>query len=328
MTGGRIAVTGIASFLGSRVLRALAASHGADALVAVDVAEPDADLGVRHRLVDFTAPASGERLLEAFREEKVSAVVHAAALTNPSRDGSYAHELESIGTLNVLAAAAAAGVGHFVLRSFTAVYGAQGRNPAYLTEDRPLQPSLSLGWARDKLEAEQHAASFARRYPAMKIAVLRFATLFGPGVRTFYTALFDHRLVPVLMGYDPLVQLLHPEDALDALMAAVAGRAEGAFNIVPSRPIPLLAALHLADKVVLPVPHPVAYPAADLLWASGLADAPAGFIDFVRYPFLGDGDKARRVLGFTARRSSREALEDYLRARHRRPAASAAEAQP
>jgi nucleoside-diphosphate-sugar epimerase len=37
-------------------------------------------------------------------------------LTNPSRDGAYAHELESIGTLNVLAAAAAAGVGHVVLR--------------------------------------------------------------------------------------------------------------------------------------------------------------------------------------------------------------------
>ena len=316
MTSGRVAVTGIASFLGSRILRALAEERGGDALVAVDVAAPDADLGVRHRAVDFTEPSSGEQLLEALRDEKVTTVIHAAALTNPARDGSYAHELESIGTLNVLAAAAAAGVGHFLLRSFTAVYGAHGRNPAYLTENRPLQPNLSLGWARDKLEAEQHAASFSRRYPAMKIAILRFATLFGPGVRTFYTSIFDKRLVPVLMGYDPLIQLLHPEDALAAFRAALERRADGAFNVVPSRPIPLLAALHLAGKVPLPVPHPIAYPAADLLWAAGLGDAPAGFIDFARYPFLGDGERARRELGFTSRHSSREALEAYLSDRH------------
>ena len=150
----------------------------------------------------------------------------------------------------------------------------------------------------------------------MKVTVLRFAPLFGPGVRTFYTAIFDHRLVPVLMGYDPLVQLLHPDDALAAFLGVIDDRVAGAFNIVPGRPIPLLAALHLAAKVPVPIPHPLAYPAADLLWSAGLADAPAGFIDFVRFPFLADGDKARRELGFAARYSSREALEAYLRYRH------------
>jgi len=316
MSRGRIAVTGIASFLGSRVLRALAGSHGGKAVVAVDIAVPEPALGVRHRVIDLTDPASGQTLLDALREEKVTTVVHAALLTNPSRDKTYTHELESIGTLNVLAAAAAAGVGHVVLRSFTAVYGAHGRNPAFLTEDRPLQPNQSLAWARDKLEAEQHAASFARRYPAMNITVLRMAPLFGPGVRTFYTAIFDKRLVPVLMGYDPLVQLLHPDDALAAFVNVIESHVAGAFNVVPVRAIPLLAALHLAEKLPVPIPHPMAYPAAELLWSAGFAGAPAGFVDFVRFPFLADGDKARRELGFRARYSSREALEAYLRYRH------------
>ena len=326
MTGGRVAVTGIASFLGARVTRALAGLLGGDSVVALDIAVPDAALGIRHHAVDLTEPAAGQALLELLREEGVATLVHAALLTNPIRDATRAHELESIGTLNVLAAAAAAGVDHVVLRSITAVYGASGRNPAYLTEERPLQASLALAWARDKLEAEQHAASFARRYPAMKIGVLRFAPLFGPGVRTFYTAIFDHRLVPVLMGYDPLVQLLHPDDAMAAFMAVLDERTAGIFNVVPTRPIPLLAALHLAEKVPVPVPHPVAYPAADLLWAAGVSGAPAGFVDFVRFPFLADGDKARRELGFTARYSSREALAAYLR--DRRPdAVPSAEAE-
>jgi len=316
MSQGRIAITGTSSFLGARLLSELAAARGPDAVVSVDVAAPSVRGPVLHREIDLTRPASGQELLDALREDGVGTLVHAAFATNPRRDGAYAHELESIGTLNVFAAAAAAGVGQVVLRSFTAVYGADGRNPAYLTEDRPLQPNPALGWARDKLEAEQHAASFARRYPAMKIAVLRFAPLFGPGVRNFYTRVFDRRLVPVPMGFDPLVQLLHPDDALAALHLALERGASGAFNVVPSRPIPLLAALHAAAKVAVPVPHPAAYAAADLLWAAGLADAPGAFVDYVRYPVLGDGERARRELGFAARHSSRDALEAYLRERH------------
>jgi UDP-glucose 4-epimerase len=316
MKQGRLAVTGIGSFLGSRMLRAMAEARGGDRVVAVDVAEPPASLRVRHRELDLTEPASGQRLLDALREEGVDTLVHAAFSTNPRRDTAAAHELESIGTLNVLAAAAAAGVGHMIVRSFTAVYGAQGRNPAYLTEDRPLQPNPALAWVRDKLEAEQHAASFARRYPSMTVTVLRFAPLFGPGVRTFYTALFDHRLVPVLLGFDPLVQLLHPEDAMAAILLAVESRVGGAFNVVPARPIPLLTALHVAAKVPVAVPHPVAYAVSDTLWAAGLADAPGAFVDYVRYPFLGDGEKARRELGFEPRHTSRQALDAYLRDRH------------
>ena len=253
---GRIALTGAASFLGAQLLRRLVETKGAARLLVADVAPPPAALDVRHRAVDLTEPAADQRLLDVFREEDVEAVLHFAFYTGPRRDTTHVHELESIGTLAVLAAAAAAGVGRVVMRSFTAVYGARGQNPAFLTEDRPLQPHPALGWVRDKLEAEQHAASFSRRYPELRIAVLRFAPLLGPRVHTFYTRILDRRVVPVLMGYDPLVQMLHPDDALAAVEAAVDRPAAGAFNIVPSRPIPLLTALHLAGKIPVPVPHP------------------------------------------------------------------------
>jgi UDP-glucose 4-epimerase len=252
--------------------------------------------------------------------------VHLAFFSNPQRDSGYAHELESIGTLNLLAAAAAAGVAHVVIRSFTAAYGARGQNPAFLTEDLPLKPNPALGWARDKVEAEQHAAVFAKRYPEMKVSVLRFAPLFGPEVRSFYTHVFDHRVVPVLMGYDPLFQLLHPEDALAALDLAIERAPRGPINVVPRSAIPLLRALHLAAKVPVPVVHPVAYLTADLLWASGLGAAPGAFVDYVRYPFVADGSRAEREMGFRARHSSREALDAYLRFRHPGAARSVSEA--
>jgi UDP-glucose 4-epimerase len=323
---GRIAITGVASFLGARLLRRLVESRGPENLLAVDVAAPPARLGVRHRAIDFTEPASDQRLLELLREEAVETIVHAAFFTSPRRDSSYAHELESIGTLNLLAAAAAAGVRRVVVRSFTAVYGARGHNPSFLTEEHALQPNPSLAWVRDKLEAEQHAAAFARRYPDMAVARLRFAPLVGPGVHTFYTRLFDHRIVPFPMGYDPLLQLLHPDDAVAALLAAIEAAPTGAFNVVPSRPLPLLTAYHLAARIPVAVPHPLAYAGADLLWAAGVGAAPGAFVDYVRFSFVADGEKARRELGFRPRFSSREALTAYLRYRHPRATWREAEA--
>jgi UDP-glucose 4-epimerase len=322
----RIAVTGTASFLGSRILRRLAAARGGDAILALDIAPPPAALKVRHLALDLSEPAADQKLLDAFREHEVGVVVHTAFFSNPRRDRNHSHELESIGTLGLLAAAAAADVGQVVMRSFTAVYGARGENPNFLTEERALPRNLALAWARDKLEAEEHAAAFARRYRQLKISVLRFAPLFGPQVRTFYTALFDRRLVPVPMGYDPLLQLLHPEDALAALEVAVERAAPGVFNVVPKAPIPLLSALHLAGKIPLPVPHPLAYAAADALWAAGLGPAPGGFIDYVRFLFVADGARAERELDFKARYSSRDALAAYLEYRHPRRRVREAEA--
>jgi UDP-glucose 4-epimerase len=309
----RTAITGTASFLGGRLLRRLVSARGADAVLAVDITPPPTTLqGVRHRMVDLTLPGADRRLVEVFREEDVDTVVHAAFFTTPRRDSAYAHELESIGTLHLAAGAAAAGVRHLLLRSFTAVYGARGQNPSFLTEERKPDADSRLAWVRDKVEAEAHAFSFSRRYPALGVTVLRFATLVGAGVHTFYTRLLSKRVVPVPLGYDPLIQMLHPDDALDATVLALEKGPCGVINVVPRATITLLTALHLSDKVIVPVPHPAAYPLAELFWASGVGEAPGGFIDYARFPCVADGEKAKLELGFVARHSSREALESYL----------------
>jgi len=207
-------------------------------------------------------------------------------------------------------------VSHVVLRSFTAVYGARGQNPNFLTEDDPPRPDESFPWIRDKVEAERHAAAFARRYPGMTVTVLRLAPLVGPGVYTFYTRLFSHPVVRVVMGYDPLMQLLHPEDALAAFEAAIERRRGGIYNVVPRDTLSLLTILHLAGKVTFPVPHLLAYALADALWSVGVGEAPGGFIDYVRFLCVADGDRARRELGFESGYGSREALMAYLAYRY------------
>ena len=313
----RIALTGTASYLGSRILRRLVELRGRDSVVAVDITAPPTTLhGVRYRMVDLTLPGADQRLIDVFREEQVDTVVHAAFFTTPRRDAAYSHELESIGTLHLAAAAAAGGVRHLLLRSFTAVYGARGQNPNFLTEAPRPDGHGRLAWVRDKVEAEEHAFSFSRRYPTLGVTVLRFATLLGPGVHTFYTRMFSKRVVPVVLGYDPLLQLLHPDDALEATQRALDKGPCGVVNVVPRATLSLLTILHLADKLAVAVPHVAAYPLAEMWWAAGLGEAPGGFIDYVRFLFVADGEKARRELGFVPRFSSRDALMAYLEYRY------------
>lgn len=310
---GRIAITGASSFLGERLLRRLLREGHGDDLLVIDLAEPPLAEGAVHfRKVDLTEPAADQAILDLLKAFEVETLVHLAFFTNPRRDTTNAHELESIGTLAVLAAAAAASVSNVIMRSFTFVYGARGQNPALIREETPLPRSTPLGWLRDKVEAEEHAASFARRYPEMSVRVLRFAPLLGPGIRSFYSRIFDRRLVPTLLGYDPLLQLLHPDDAEEALVRAAFSSARGAFNIVPRGVLPLSNAIHLSGKVPAPVPHLLAYWSVDALYAAGLVEAPSGFIDYVRYPCIADGGRAERELGFVARYSSRESLDRYV----------------
>lgn len=322
---GRIAITGASSFLGERFLRRLIRDGHGDDIVVIDVAEPSISEGSIHfRKIDLTLPAADQAMLDLLKADGIETLVHMAFFTSPRRDTTNSHELESIGTLAVLAAAAAANVRNFVMRSFTFVYGARAENPALVRESAHLPARAPLGWLRDKVEAEEHAASFAKRYPEMAVRVLRFAPLLGPYVRTFYTRIFDRRLVPTLMGYDPLLQLLHPDDAEEALVRATFSNARGAFNITPRGVLPLSTGIHLSGKVPAPVPHLAAYLAVDALYGTGIVEAPSGFIDYVRYPCVADGEKARRDLDFVAKYSSREALDSYIAYRHPAPESRAA----
>ena len=166
-----IALTGTASFLGGRLLRRL-----------VSGARRRRGAGGRHHAAAHDAPgrAPPHGGPDAARRGPPAArgvprgggghrlprgVLHDARGATPA----YSHELESIGTLHLAAAAAAAGVRHLVLRSFTAVYGARGQNPSFLTEDkRPRRRTRGSAGCATRLEAEEHASSFARRYPGLR----------------------------------------------------------------------------------------------------------------------------------------------------------------
>ena len=314
--GGRpkVAVTGGSGYLGARFVRALAARGTWDVVVLDLAPAANTPSEVRHRFLDLNLPHSDGTVYRILKEERPDVLVHLAGLRSPIRDAVYAHELNSIGTLNVFGAAGEAGIKRLIHYSTTMVYGARGDNPAFLTEDHPMRPDVADHFVRDFVEAEQHARAHARTHPEAKVAVLRFAPLLAPERRDYRLRYMESGVAMTMMGYDPLVQFLHPDDAVEALLKVVEKPdAHGVFNIAPDGVLPISSVHLLFGTPEVPLPHPVAYTVAEALWILGIGTAPGIHAHYVRYPCIADNEKARRVLGFVPRRSTLETVLSVAR---------------
>jgi UDP-glucose 4-epimerase len=205
-----------------------------------------------------------------------------------------------------------------VLWSQTWLYGAHPSNPNFLTEEHPLRAPRAEPFFADKVEAEEQARRLAQPPPGAVVTILRTAPILGPTVRNVVTRYLTRRLVPTMMGFDPLVQFLHENDAVAALCLALTHDAPGTFNVVGNGVLPLSTVIKLADRIAVPIPHPIAEIFTGMGWLAQLVEAPPAFLKYLRFLCVADGRKARDVLGFRPAYTSREALVDFVRARSMR----------
>ena len=293
----KVAITGGAGFLGSRLVKELALLGEWD-IVVLDLAPAsNVPAEVRHRFLDLNLPHADGTVYRILKDEAPDVVVHLAAIRSPSLDTTYTHELNSLGALHVLAAAGEAKIPKVVMGSTTMVYGARGDNPNFLTEEHRLRADAQDRFVMDFVEAEKHARDHQRNYPDCHVSVLRFAQVHAPEVRDYKAKYFESFFAVTMLGYDPLIQVLHPEDAASALMKAVTVKeTRGVFNIAPEGVLPLSSILLLYGALPVPVPHPVAYPLIEAAWLAGLALAPGIHAHYLRYLCVASNDKARKVL--------------------------------
>jgi UDP-glucose 4-epimerase len=314
-----VALTGASSFLGANLIGLLEEDERVHRIVSLDV-KPPATAGKKTCVyeVDLTQPAAESRLAEILAAERVDTLLHLAFLASPTHAAAWAHELESVGTMHVLVAARHAQVRKLVAWSQTILYGAHPSNPNFLSEQHPLRASVREPFFLDKIEAEGEAARFAQRAPGSVVTILRTAPILGPTVENYVTRYLSRRLVPTMMGFDPLLQFIHEVDAIAAFKLAVDRDVPGTFNVVGEGVLPLSTVIKLAGRVAIPVPHPLAETLTALGWAAQIADAPPVFLKYLRFLCVADGQKAWDTMGFRPAYTTREALLDFTSAQRLR----------
>lgn len=174
----RILVTGGAGFIGSNFVRYV---NRVDPEMQVRVID-DFSTGYRSNLAGtevelFEGSFLDTALLDT-AVRGVDSIVHLGAVPSVPRslsDPRRSHDANATGTLNVLEAARAAGVGHVVVASSSSVYGS---NPALPKREdawtRPMSP-----YAATKLITEAYAIAYGHSF-GMATLALRFFNVYGP----------------------------------------------------------------------------------------------------------------------------------------------------
>ena len=295
---GVIGITGLRSFLGGGLAARLAALDPRPRVVGLDRRRPfRLDERVDFREVDFTAPGADTSLAGWLERDEIQTLVHLAFRTDPGPDLAADHELDTEGSLQVLRACEAAKVRKLVVASTTMCYGARADNPNFLSEEHPLRGHPDAHGVADRIETEELVARWRDAHPDVEVTVLRCCWICGPSVRNRTLRYLSLPVVPVPLGYDPLIQLIHEDDVLDVFERVALESHPGVFNVVGDGALPLSHLLRLSGQRALPLPTPLLHRLAYLPAQGQTGDPPSAFYDYLRYLWVADGRRGWEAFG-------------------------------
>jgi UDP-glucose 4-epimerase len=222
-----------------------------------------------------------------------------------------AHELNVIGTMNILAACGGENstVKKFVFKSSAHYYGSEQDDPAFFTEamGRPHPPRTRI--ERDIVEAEATVADFAEKNPDVGVTIMRFANVLGPDVHTSHTRLMSLPVVPMILGFDPRYQFVHEDDVVAALEHVVGDDLRGIFNVAGDGVLAFTEVVGLLGKSYAPLLPP---------WGTGVAASalrragiriPPEMLQQLRFG-RGVDNRKLKATGFMYRYTTREAVQN------------------
>ncbi len=309
-----VLITGIAGRWGRRLARQLV-KFPIIRVLGLDIRAPERPIeGIEYIQADLRNPL----LVELLRKEKVEAILHmvfASGLSPESRKLSSEESFQTnvMGTMELVAAANAAGVKQVILKSTTMIYGAFIDNPVYLTEDSPLRARDGMPNLRQRYEIGRFVADFRRNHD-LKIAVLRYPGIIGASGASSLMQYLAQPVPPMLLGFDPLFQVVHEADVIGSLLHALTTEANGVFNIAADGVMPLSQLIRRVGRQPVPVFHPLAYGLRRIpgLKNNPLLDQIMPFeLDFLRYPWVVDTTKMREELGYEPKHTAEEAVETF-----------------
>lgn len=266
---------------------------------------PDRPRDVVHLQFDLRR----KKTRDVFRAENVSAVVHLGVLHDPRASAEMHHEWNVVGFQKLLEYAAAYRVRKVVVLSSGNVYGPRPDNPQFLTEESPLLGGAAFSEIRDLIEVDMLAQSFFWKHPETETVILRPVHILG-SVRNAASNYLRLQTAPTLMGFDPMVQVVHEDDVVQAISRALQPGVRGIFNIAGPPPMPLSRMQSFLGRKRLPVPYSLLKPAIERMFQMHLTSFPAPELAHIRYVCMVDDSRARAQMGY----APAFGIDDTLRA--------------
>jgi len=241
-----------------------------------------------------------KKAAEVFRSSGVDALIHLGVMHDPRARPADLYSWNITGTAKLLEYCQAYRVPKVVLLSSANVYGPRPDNPQFLTEDAPLLAAQRFPAMRDLVEIDHLVSTFLWRARDTETVVLRPVHIVGP-VHNAPSNYLRIERPPTLLGFDPMVQLIHVQDVADAIVLALAPGRRGIYNITGPGEVPLSVVLRELGREPRLIPHPLAKTLLGLAFRFGISSFPVAELDFIRYVCMVDGRRAAAELGFRPR---------------------------
>lgn len=288
---GAVVVTGACGRLGKRLVRTL---HRTRKVIAVDRRPfPDRPKDVVHEQVDIRR----KKLKDVFRGERIEAVVHLGVMHDPRASATEHHSWNVAGFQKLLEYVAHYRVPKLVVLSSANVYGPQPDNAQFLKEEAPLLGGARFSEIRDLVEVDMLAQGFTWKQSETETVILRPVHILG-SVHNAASNFLRLPTVPTLLGFDPMIQLVHESDVVRAIECALAPGRRGIYNVSGPEPLPLSHVVKLLGKPSVPVPYTLGRALMKRLWSFRLTTFPAPELDHIRFVCMVDDARARAELGY------------------------------
>lgn len=297
-----VLVTGASGGLGRLVCRKL---HRKYEVLALDRRPfPDRPKDIHHIQKDLRRKAT----LRYLKRKKPDCIVHLGVIHNPLNEEAFHFNLE--GTSKLLQLAEDIGARKVVFLSSANLYGPSARSSGFLTEEAPLLAAGSSPEVRDLISLDMMVQSFFWKQPETETVILRPVHIVGPHLRNAPSKYLRLRRVPTILGFDPMIQLVHEIDVVESIRLALEEGPRGVFNISGQGQAPLSRLITALNRKAFPVPGPIFEKALAQAFRYHLTTFPSAELDHLRYSCLVDGRRAEEELKYRPRLSLKQTVDD------------------
>ena len=312
MPGRRVLITGIGSPIGTALAERLERDPAYEYVAGLDTRGPRARLDrTEHIEADLRDPVIGKLIPQA----GVDTIVHNQIVRRPGPGMSARamHDINVIGSLQLLAACEKSDtIRTIAIRGSAGIYGSEPNAPQFFDEGMARLFPMRTRFQRDVAEIENYFETYARRHPSVTCTMLRYQPAIGPSLDTQISRYLSLPVVPTYLGFDPRLQVVHEEDGLGALIAAIDRPVPGAVNVAGDGTIGVTRMVRLAGRPTLPMPAPLFGGAAGAGRRLGLLDFSEDFRRLLKHGRGVDTGRLHREVGYSPRFTTAAAIEDWV----------------
>jgi UDP-glucose 4-epimerase len=264
---------------------------------------------VKGRKIEFhRVDITKSKLEDIFRRRQIDCVIHMAVNDNPRVSIQERHNINVIGTMKLLDTCERYEVKKVVLLSSATVYGADPLNPVYITEEYPLRVTQRYSEISDKVEFDSYCRSWLYKHHEIHTIILRPCHIIGSHVRNNFTSYLRLKYIPIPLGFDPMIQVIHEIDMARAIISCLRYDHSGIYNVVGPGELPLTEIINIVGGMPVPVLHNIGYYALKASWFLGIGSLPAPQVEYLMYPCVIDGRRFQKDFHFKPQLSLSETL--------------------